>query len=96
MEENKNKGFVCTHSNGTQYVFNQYRGINQFGGDSKKKKVDSKKKVLENAKRLYTIRNEIIDAFKDGTFLCLKNLLVVIKQKIIKQMNNQTLQICLN
>ena len=24
---------MCTHSNGTQYNFNQYRDINQFGRD---------------------------------------------------------------
>ena len=33
-----------------------------------RKKIESRKEVLENAKRLYTIRNEIIEAFKDCTF----------------------------
>ena len=35
-------------------------------------KVRSKNGVFENAKRLYSIRNEIIDGFKDGTFLMSK------------------------
>ena len=29
--ENKNKKFVCFHSNGTPYNFNKLREINQFG-----------------------------------------------------------------
>ena len=33
IRDNRNKNFVCTHSNGTQYDFNQYRDLNQFGND---------------------------------------------------------------
>ena len=33
IRENKNKNFVCTHSDGTQYDFNQYRDLNQFGNE---------------------------------------------------------------
>ena len=33
IRENKNKSLVCTHSNGTQYDFNRYRDVNQFGND---------------------------------------------------------------
>ena len=33
IKENRNKKFVCTHSNRTQYDFTQYRDINQFGKD---------------------------------------------------------------
>ena len=33
-----------------------------------KKKIESKKEVLENAEILYTIRNYTIESFKDGTF----------------------------
>ena len=31
--ENRNKNFVCAHSNGTQYDFNQYRDLNQYEND---------------------------------------------------------------
>ena len=33
IRENRNKNFVCTHSNGTQYDFNQYIDLNQFGNE---------------------------------------------------------------
>ena len=32
-KENKNKSFVCTSSHGTQYDFNQYINLNQFGSE---------------------------------------------------------------
>ena len=98
IQDNKNKSFVCTHSDEAQYDFNQYRDINQFGRDiysgelsikdaeneqyemqilinrlngygaTNTRKIESRKKVLENARRPHTIRNEIIEAFKDGIF----------------------------
>ena len=33
VKENKNKKFVCAHSNGTLYDFNEFRDITQFGND---------------------------------------------------------------
>ena len=33
VQENRNKNFVCTHSDATQYDFNQYRDLNQFGSE---------------------------------------------------------------
>ena len=33
IKENKNKRFVCTHSDGRQYNFNQHRDLNQFGNE---------------------------------------------------------------
>ena len=33
ITENENKNFVCTNTNGTQYDFNQYRDLNQFGNE---------------------------------------------------------------
>ena len=37
------------------------------------KKTESTEKVLENAKKLHTIRNEIIEAFKNGTVFMSKD-----------------------
>ena len=31
IQLNRNKSFVCTHSNRTKYDFNEYRDINQYG-----------------------------------------------------------------
>ena len=39
VRENKINKFVCTHSNGTQYDFNQYRDLNQFGSEIYKKEI---------------------------------------------------------
>ena len=33
IRDNKNKNLVCTNTNGTQYDFNQYRDLNQFGNE---------------------------------------------------------------
>ena len=33
IRDNKNRNFVCTNTNGTQYNFNQYRDLNQFGNE---------------------------------------------------------------
>ena len=33
VQSNKSKSFVCTHSDGTQNDFNQYRVVNQFGNE---------------------------------------------------------------
>ena len=33
VQSNKSKSFVCTHSDGTQNDFNQYRVVNQFGSE---------------------------------------------------------------
>ena len=92
IRENKNKSLVCTHSNGTQYDFNKYRDVNQFGNDlyngelliddarneqyemqiliNKLKSYDTRNKrkkikdeVVANAKKLYNIRNDIINTF---------------------------------
>ena len=38
-----------------------------------KERAEFREEVLKNAKRLYVIRNEIIRAFKDGTFLLPKD-----------------------
>ena len=32
-KENKNKSFLCTNANGTQYDFNKYRNLNQLGSE---------------------------------------------------------------
>ena len=33
IKSNKNKSFLCIHSDGTQYDFNQYRDLNQYGSE---------------------------------------------------------------
>ena len=98
IRENRNKSFVCTHSNGTQYDFNQYIDLNQFGNDiysgelsindakneqdniavlinklknyipTNPKKVKSTQEVLDNAQKLYNIRNDIINVFESNIF----------------------------
>ena len=37
------------------------------------KKVESRKSVLENVRRLFSIRNEIIEGFKDGNVFMFKD-----------------------
>ena len=40
IRENKNKKFVCTNSNGTtNYDFNRYRDLNQFGSEIYNKEI---------------------------------------------------------
>ena len=96
--KNKNKKFVCIHSNGTPYNFNKFRDIKQLGNDLSNgqisikqandeqdetkeemaklenynpinvQKINSKKEVFNNAKKLFNIRSKIIKAFEDGIF----------------------------
>ena len=96
--KNKNKKFVCIHSNGTSYNFNKFRDIKQLGNDLSNgqisikqandeqdetkeemaklenynpinvQKINSKKEVFNNAKKLFNIRSKIIKAFEDGIF----------------------------
>ena len=45
-----------------QILINRLNGY----GATNTRKIESRKKVLENARRLHTIRNKIIEAFRDG------------------------------
>ena len=66
IRENKNKSFVCINKNGTQYDFNQYRDLNQFGNKiysdeiflDEAKYEQHKMSILVNKLKGYDARNQ--------------------------------------
>ena len=61
-------------------------------------KIKEKDDTLKSANKLFSIREEIINAFKKGIFLYIDGFQVEKKKmkNLRLKMNNQTLQICLN
>ena len=65
ISDSKNKNFVCTNTDGTQYEFNQYRDLNQLGNEIYSDKIsldDAKNEqynmsILHHKLNGYTARN---------------------------------------